>query len=80
MFPSPDEETELDVEDVIKAATKVLDAVSDEKRREVAFAGAALAAIMLHRGPSSIAEPDIELVEELSVWLASRPPTDGLIH
>ena len=27
MFPSPDEETELDVEDVIKAATKVLDAV-----------------------------------------------------
>lgn len=80
MLPPPDEELELDIEDIVAAATKVLDAVSGEERREVAFAGAALAAIMLHRGPSSMPEADIELVEELSVWLANRPPSSGLVH
>jgi len=78
MTPPSDDELELRIGDIVAVASRVLEVVSKEEHRELAFAGAALAAIMLHSGPSAI-EADIELVEELSEWLAARPPS-GSIH
>ena len=78
----PPDELALDPADIVAAASKVLDAVVGEELRETAFAGAALATIMLHRGPSPDVQTDLALVEELSQWLAALPPDNptGLIH
>jgi hypothetical protein len=58
---------ELDAQEILNAATLVIDALVGTKQ-DAAFGGCALASFMLYRSGRHV-EQNMDLLEEYSVWL-----------